>query len=117
MDYSLHANKKRDEGASAHPDRDAQFHFIDKKIKRFQQQHMPVLSIDTNRCENVGNYKNPGQEYRKKGQPREVKAYDFTGELGKVAPYGIYDVTYNKGWVNVGISHDTAEFAVNSIRI
>lgn len=80
-------------------------------------QHMPVLSIDTNRCENVGNYKNPGREYRKKGQPRFVTAYDFTGELGKVAPYGIYDVLRYKGWVNVGLSHDTAEFAVMSHRL
>lgn len=88
-----------------------------KKLKNFQQRHQPVLSVDTKKKENVGNYKNPGREYRKKGQPREVKVYDFIGEQGKVAPYGVYDVTYNKGWVNVSISHDTAEFAVNSIRM
>ncbi len=117
LDYSLQANKKRDEGAKEHPDRDAQFQDIARKTRWFQQQHQPVLSIDTKKKENVGNYKNPGREYRKKGQPREVKAYDFVGELGKVAPYGISDVTYNTGWVNVGISHDTAEFAVNSIRL
>jgi len=117
LDYSLQANKKCDEGAKENPDRDAQFKFINKKTKNFQQRHQPVLSVDTKKKENVGNYKNPGREYRKKGQPREVKAYDFIGKLGKVAPYGVYDVTYNKGWVNVGISHDTAEFAVNSIRL
>lgn len=117
LDYSLQANKKRDEGAKEHPDRDAQFKYIARKTKCFQYQHQPVLSIDTKKKENVGNYKNPGREYRKKGRPREVKAYDFRGKLGKAAPYGSYDVTYNTGWVNVGISHDTAEFAVNSLRL
>ena len=115
-DYSLQANHKRDEGAKAHPDRDAQFRYIARKTAQFQAQEQPVISVDTKKKENVGNYKNPGREYRKQGHPRDVKAYDFVGELGKVAPYGIYDVTFNKGWVSVGISHDTAEFAVNSIR-
>ena len=114
--YSLQANCKRDEGAKAHPDRDAQFMYIARKIAQFQAQEQPIISVDTKKKENVGNYKNPGREYRKQGQPREVKAYDFVGKLGKVAPYGIYDVTLNTGWVSMGISHDTAEFAVNSIR-
>jgi hypothetical protein len=115
-DYRLQANRKRDEGAKDHPDRDAQFLYIARKSALFRAQQQPVISVDTKKKENVGNYKNPGQEYRKQGHPRDVKAYDFVGELGKVAPYGIYDVTFNKGWVSVGISHDTAEFAVNSIR-
>lgn len=117
LDYSLQANKKRDEGAKANPDRDAQFTYIHQKIQRFQQQQQPVLSVDAKKKETVGNYKNPGREYRPQGQPREVKAYDFPGESGKVAPYGIYDVTANTGWVNVGVSHDTAELAVNSLRL
>lgn len=116
MDYSLQANKKSHEGAKEQPDRDAQFTYIAQKTNLFQRQHQPVISVDTKKKENVGNYKNNGKEYRKKGAPRNVNVYDFKGPLGKVAPYGIYDVTYNMGWVSVGISCDTAEFAVNSIR-
>lgn len=116
MDYSLQANKKRDEGAKDSPDRNAQFRYIEKKMNAFQRQRQPVLSVDGKKKENVGNDKNAGREYRKKGTPREVNVYDFKGELGKVAPYGVYDVTNNRGWVSVGISHDTAEFAVNAIR-
>ena len=115
-EYSLQANKKRDEGAKDHPDREAQFTDIARKTVRFQAQGQPVISVDTKKKEHVGNYKNPGREYRQQGYPRDVKAYDLVGELGNVIPYGIYDVTFNKGWVNVGISHDTAEFAVHSIR-
>ncbi len=116
MDYSLQANKKRDEGSKDHPDRNAQFRYIEKKMSMFQHQQQPVLSVDTKKKENIGNYKNAGREYRKKGTPREVNVYDFKGPLGKVAPYGVYDVTQNSGWVSVGISYDTAEFAVNAIR-
>lgn len=116
MDYSLQANKKSCEGAKDNPDRDAQFKYIARKTEIFQGQNQPVISVDTKKKENVGNYKNNGREYRKKGKPREVNVYDFKGELGKVSPYGIYDVTSDTGWVSVGISHDTAEFAVNSIR-
>lgn len=115
-EYSLQANKKRDEGAKDQPDRDAQFTYIARKTAQFQRQWQPVISVDTKKKENVGNYKNPGREYRQQGHPRDVKAYDFVGKLGKVIPYGIYDVTFNKGWVSVGISHDTAAFAVHSIR-
>lgn len=116
MNYSLQANKKTHEGTKEQPDRDAQFTYIKKKTNTFQRQHQPIISVDTKKKENVGNYKNSGREYRKKGKPREVNVYDFKGELGKAAPYGIYDMTYNTGWVSVGISHDTAEFAVNSLR-
>lgn len=116
MNYSLQANKKSCEGARENPDRDAQFKYIAKKTGTFQEQNQPVISVDTKKKENVGNYKNNGREYRKKRNPREVNVYDFIGESGKVSPYGIYDVTSDTGWVSLGISHDTAEFAVNSIR-
>lgn len=116
LGYSLQANSKSDEGGD-HPDRNEQFEYINEKIISFQQRRFPVISVDTKKKENIGNYANKGKEYRKKGEPRKVKAYDFTDkDLGKVAPYGIYDLFKNKGFVNVGISHDTAEFAVNSIR-
>lgn len=116
MDYSLQANKKTREGTKKHADRNAQFHYINAKTKQFQKQNQPVISVDTKKKENVGNYKNKGREYCKKGRPIEVNVYDFKGKLGKAAPYGVYDITHNKGWVSVGISYDTAEFAVNSIR-
>jgi hypothetical protein len=116
LDYSLQSNKKTLEGSKDHPDRDAQFHFINDKVKKFQKKNQPVVSVDAKKKENVGNYKNNGREYRKKKDPVKVDVYDFIGELGKAAPYGVYDVTGNKGWVSVGLSHDTAEFAVNSIR-
>lgn len=116
LDYSLQSNKKTIEGTEDHPDRDEQFHFISNKVKRFQKNNQPIISVDTKKKENVGNYKNNGREYRRKHNPTEVDVYDFIGKLGKVAPYGVYDITKNKGWVSVGLSHDTAEFAVNSIR-
>lgn len=116
LDYSLQSNKKTIEGSEDHPDRDAQFHFINDKVKKFQSKNQPVVSVDTKKKENVGNYKNNGREYRKKGNPEKVDVYDFIGKRGKVAPYGVYDITKNKGWVSVGLSHDTAEFAVNSIK-
>ena len=116
LNYSLQANRKTIEGTKEHPDRDAQFRYIFNKTVLFQQQEQPIVSVDTKKKENVGNYQNPGQEYRKKGTPRKVKVYDFIGTEGKVAPYGVYDVTLNNGLVNVGISHDTAEFAVASQR-
>lgn len=116
LDYSLQGNQKTDEGSS-HADRDQQFQYINEKVKLFQSQGNPVLSVDTKKKENIGNYRNNGKEYRPKGNPRAVKVYDFIDKnRGKVAPYGIYDMTLNKGWVSVGISSDTAEFAVNSIR-
>jgi transposase len=117
QDYSLKGNKKTKEGKENHPDRDAQFQFINEKTKEFQKNKNPVLSVDTKKKENIGNFKNNGKEWMPKGEWTEVNTHDFPDkELGKVAPYGIYDTTRNEGWVNIGISHDTAEFAVNSIR-
>ena len=116
LEYSLQSNKKTLEGAS-HVDRNAQFEYINSSITRLQKKGIPTISVDTKKKENIGNYKNNGQELCKKGQPIEVKGHDFIDErLGKVAPYGIYDIGKNIGWVSVGISADTAEFAVNSIR-
>ncbi len=116
LGYSLQTNRKVIEGG-AHPDRDAQFSFIHNKVTAFQQDGLPVISVDTKKKELVGNYKNAGREYHKKGQSPAVNIYDFLDkEKGKVAPYGVYDLDKNKGWVSVGVSSDTAEFAVNSIR-
>ena len=114
--YSLQANRKMREG-SAHPDRDAQFEHIQAEVKVFQTAGQPVISVDTKKKELVGDFKNGGCELRPQGDPEVVRVHDFViPELGKVAPYGVYDVTYNLGWVNVGIDHDTAAFAVASIR-
>jgi hypothetical protein len=116
LGYSLQSNRKTEEGKD-HPDRDAQFEHINGQVRRHQRRGQPVISVDTKKKEIVGNYKNPGREREPKGQPRRVKSKDFPDkELGKVAPYGIYDLTADEGWVNVGIDHDTAEFAVESIR-
>lgn len=117
QNYSLKSNKKTKEGKEDHPDRDAQFQHINKKTKEFQKNKNPVLSVDTKKKENIGNFKNQGREWMPRGEWEEVNTHDFPDKtLGKAAPYGIYDMTRNEGWVNVGISHDTAEFAVNSIR-
>jgi transposase len=116
LGYSLQANRKTLEG-SAHPDRDAQFFHLHQRVKAFQAAAQPVISVDTKKKELVGDFKNPGRELRPKGQPERVRAHDFAiPELGKVAPYGVYDPTQNTGWVNVGTDHDTAAFAVESIR-
>jgi transposase len=116
MDYSLQANRKTTEGGS-NPDRNAQFEYIHGKVKEFQSCGDPVISVDTKKKERVGDFKNGGRELRPKGNPEKVRVYDFEiPELGKVAPYGIYDQTRNTGWVNVGTDHDTATFAVESIR-
>jgi Rhodopirellula transposase DDE domain len=115
LGFSLHANKKTREG-TAHPDRDAQFEHINEKIKQFQNDGQPAISVDTKKKELVGDFKNYGRELRAKGDPEPVRVHDFKiPELGKVAPYGIYDIAANSGWVNVGIDHDTAAFAVESI--
>jgi hypothetical protein len=114
--YSMQANKKKLEGKT-HLDRDAQFSHINESAKKFLSKNLPVLSVDTKKKENIGNYKNNGKEYSEKGKPVEVNTHDFPNkELGKVAPYGVYDIGKNEGWVSVGISSDTAEFSVNSIR-
>jgi hypothetical protein len=116
MGYSLQGNRKVKEGAD-HPDRDAQFGFIAQKTKAFQQQGQPVISVDTKKKELLGEFKNGGREYRPKGIPVPVNVHDFMDQQsGKAAPYGVYDLSKNEGWVSVGISSDTAEFAVNSIR-
>jgi len=116
MDYSLQANKKTLEGSS-HEDRNEQFEYINKKVKDCQSYMEPVISVDTKKKELVGNFKNVGCELCFKGTPKLVNGHDFPDpELGKVAPYGVYDIGHNIGWVNVGIDHDTAQFAVQSIR-
>jgi hypothetical protein len=117
LGYSLQANKKTYEGKKDNPDRDAQFTYIGEKTKQFQKNSHPVISVDCKKKENLGNFKNNGREYHKKGIPEKVKVYDFIDEeLGKVSPYGVYDLSQNTGWVNVGVSSDTAAFAVNAIR-
>lgn len=99
-----------------HPDRNAQFEYINTTSKEYISQGIPVISIDCKKKENIGNLKNNGQEYRRKRNPRKVLDHDFPlKELGSVAPYGIYDIDKNTGFVNLGISHDTAEFAANSL--
>ena len=114
--YSLQVNQKTREGAS-HPDRNAQFEHINAQTRAFQQRHQPVISVDAKKKESVGNFKNAGREWRPEGQPRPVHVHDFVDEeLGKVTPYGVYDLAGNRGWVNVGTDHDTPEFAVASIR-
>jgi len=116
LGYSLQANKKTIEGTE-HPDRNKQFEHINEKCKEFQEEHQPVISVDTKKKELIGNFKNVGRELRPKKDPIPVNVYDFKDkELGKVNPYGVYDITNNEGWVNVGIDHDTASFAVESIR-
>ena len=114
--FSLQANKKTDEGKT-HPDRNEQFLHIHQKVKKFQGEGEPVISIDAKKKELIGNFKNNGKEWHPKGQPEETKVYDFPSDAeGKVTPYGVYDITNNKGWVSVGIDKDTSEFAVQSIR-
>ncbi len=116
MGYSLQSNRKTQEGKQ-HPERDGQFQHIAQQVKSFQSQHRPVISIDTKKKENIGQFKNGGQEWHLKGEPTLVKTHDFPDQTqGKAIPYGVYDLTQNQGWVNVGIDHDTAEFAVESIR-
>jgi transposase len=116
LEYSLQANRKTREGAS-HPDRNAQFEYINAQTRAFQRRRQPVISVDTKKKELVGDFKNAGREWRPKGHPRSVNIHDFAdAELGKVIPYGVYDLTQNRGWVSVGTDHDTPEFAVESIR-
>ena len=114
--FSLQGNRKVLEG-TCHPDRDKQFQFIAERVKSNLEQGQPVISVDTKKKELVGFYKNGGRSYRPKGDPVKVKVHDFIDkELGKVAPYGIYDLKHNEAWVNVGTDHDTSAFAVESIR-
>jgi len=114
--YSLQANQKAREG-SRHPDRNAQFEHINREVRRQQSAGQPVISVDTKKKELVGDFKNAGREWRPEGKPRRVRVHDFIlPKKGKAIPYGVYDLTKNAGWVSVGIDHDTAAFAVNSIR-
>jgi transposase len=114
--YSLQSNRKTREGAQ-HPDRNAQFQHIAKRVKARQRRGEPALSVDTKKKEVLGNLKNPGKTYRRKGQPVEVAVHDFPDpKLGKAIPYGVYDLNHNEAGVSVGITHDTAEFAVEAIR-
>ncbi|MGA9523575.1 MAG: ISAzo13 family transposase [Myxococcaceae bacterium] len=116
LGFSRQSNRKADEG-SKHPDRNAQFEHINAKVVAAQAAGQPVISVDTKKKELIGNYKNGGTDYRPKGTPHRVKVHDFRDKtLGKVVPYGVYDVTANAGWVSVGVTSDTAEFAVASIR-
>ncbi|MGH3262388.1 MAG: ISAzo13 family transposase, partial [Trebonia sp.] len=116
LGYSLQANRKTREGAD-HPDRDAQFAHIATVTGAALAAGAPVLSIDTKKKELIGEYKNPGRELARSGEPVEVNTHDFPDQkLGKAVPYGIYDVGRNEGWVSVGISADTCQFAVNAIR-
>jgi len=116
MDYSLQSNKKSKENKS-HIDRDAQFQFINQSVIEMFNKGQPAISVDTKKKEIIGEFKNNGKEYCKKEKPILVNSHDFPDKrLGKVVPYGVYDIGKNKGWVSVGISGDTAEFAVNTIR-
>jgi len=114
--YSLQGNRKTREGSS-HPDRNAQFEFINASVQRFIKRGQPAISVDAKKKEKVGDFKNGGQEWFPQGEPEDVRVYDFLiKSLGKATPYGVYDLLQNQGWVSVGIDHDTAQFAVNSIR-
>jgi hypothetical protein len=114
--YSLQGNRKTREG-TRHPDRDAQFRYINQQVRRWQARGQPVISVDTKKKEIVGDFKNAGQQWRPKGEPIRVRVHDFIlPEQGKAIPYGVYDLTRNAGWVSVGIDHDTASFAVRTIR-
>lgn len=116
LGYSKQTNQKMLQVGTPNPNRNEQFEYINNKVKEFTEAGDPVISVDTKKEENTGKFKNNGQEYRKKGEPRKVLDHDFPiPELGKVSPYGIYVINSNTGFVNLGTSHDTAEFAVESI--
>jgi hypothetical protein len=113
--YSLQSNRKTKEGGT-HPDRNAQFEYINASVERFQHRGQPVISVDTKKKELVGPFKNGGREWQPKGEPEQVVIHDFVDEeLGKVIPYGVFDLSRNEGWVSVGVDHDTAQFAVQAI--
>jgi hypothetical protein len=115
LGYSLQANQKRREGTQ-HPDRDAQFRYINQQVRRFEKKSLPAISVDTKKKELVGDFKNPGRSWRPKGDPEPVRVHDFLiPAQGKAIPYGVYDLHRNEGWVSVGIDHDTASFAVKAI--
>ena len=114
--YSLQGNRKTREGGT-HPDRNAQFEYLNAEVARFLKRGQPAISVDTKKKELVGDFKNGGRDWRPHGQPEEVRVHDFIDpDLGKAIPYGVYDIFNNQGWVSIGIDHDTAAFAVNTIR-
>ena len=116
MGYSLQGTRKTKEGSS-HPDRNAQFEYIYSRVTSFQKAGQPVISVDAKKKELIGDFANHGREYQPKGHPEPVRVYDFIDkDLGKITPYGVYDPLTNTGWVSVGVDHDTAQFAVESIR-
>jgi len=116
LHYSLQANRKTQEGSS-HPDRNAQFAHINKQVQALQKRGQPVVSVDAKKKELIGDFKNAGQEWHPQGQPVKVRSKDFVDQhLGKGIPYGVYDITANNGWVSVGMDHDTAQFAAESLR-
>jgi hypothetical protein len=116
LNYSLQGNRKTEEGAT-HPDRNAQFAYINAQTRAFQERSQPVISVDTKKKELIGDFKNGGREWRPAGQPEVVRVHDFVDrDLGKAIPYGVYDLATNQGWVSVGIDHDTAAFAVQTVR-
>ena len=116
LNYSLQATRKTQEG-SEHPDRDAQFAYLNEQTRAFQQRDQPVISVDCKKKELVGDFANGGREWQPAGYPEEVRVHDFLDkQLGKAIPYGVYDVAANQGWVSIGIDHETAAFAVASIR-
>ena len=116
LDYSLQANRKTKEGSS-HPDRNAQFEHINRQVRVFQQRGQPVVSVDTKKKELLGDFRNSGREWRRRGKPEPVRSKTFPDkQLGEVIPAGVYDVTFDQGWVSVGVDHNTAEFAVEAIR-
>ena len=115
-DYSLQGARKTREGGH-HPDRNAQFEHLNARVQDFQRRGQPVISVDAKKKELLGDFKNAGREWHPTGHPPEVRVYDFVDEeLGKAIPYGVYDVGANLGWVSVGVDHDTAAFAVATIR-
>jgi hypothetical protein len=117
LDYSLQANRKTKEGEEDHPDRNAQFEHINAKVQQYIARKQPVISVDTKKKELVGDFRNGGQEWKPKGKAEKVRVHDFKiPELGRAAPYGVYDLAHNIGWVSVGVDHDTASFAVATIR-
>ena len=117
LDYTLHSPRKTHEASSRHPDRNAQFEYINTRVRDFQRRGQPVVSVDAKKKEKVGDFHNAGREWQPKGRPVPVRMHDFVDPvLGKATPYGVYDLRRNEGWVSVGIDHDTAEFAVESLR-
>jgi hypothetical protein len=116
MDYSLQANRKAKEGAN-HPDRNAQFEYINKQVRAFQRSGQPVISVDAKKRELIGDFQQKGRTWRPQGNPLKVRVHDFEDkQLGHAIPYGVYDLTHNEGWVSIGIDHNTAAFAVETLR-